>query len=227
MKRKHTTKQAKRNFNLVLVSIAFLFLFNLVIQLMQLQERDESNPFYNGSIAEEVYKYTPVLEKELKNVNLEQYTVVLAAIMQQESRGRGGDPMQASESAGLAPNSINNPEQSIKQGVKHFKQTFDYGTKKQVDFATVIQSYNMGMGYIDFVAQNGDKHSEELAKEFSYIQVQKNPSLYNCGGDTNNFRYPYCYGDFSYSGKVLKNIETLIASNPELSVLSEAAILGL
>jgi hypothetical protein len=41
------------------------------------------------------------------------------------------------------------------------------------------------------------------------LQVEKNPKLYDCGGDKDNFRYPYCYGDYSYSAKVSKNIEEL------------------
>ena len=78
----------------------------------------------------------------------------------------------------------------------------------------MIQAYNMGIGYIDYVAKNGGKHSEELAKRFSMIQVEKNPQTYNCGGDENNFRYPYCYGDFTYSTKVAKHMETITVNNP-------------
>lgn len=26
--------------------------------------------------------------------------------------------------------------------------------------------------------------------------------MYTCGGNKNNFRYPYCYGDFKYATKV-------------------------
>ena len=136
--------------------------------------------------------------------------------MQQESRGKGGDPMQSSESAGLAPNTITDPMESIQYGVKHFQRVVAYGKEKNVDFPTIIQSYNMGIGYINFIAENGGKHSEELAKKFSMIQVEKNPELYNCGGNTDNFRYPYCYGDFSYSAKVTKNIEALANSFPAL-----------
>jgi len=89
-----------------------------------------------------------------------------------------------------------------------------YGTQQKVDFPTIIQAYNMGAGYIDYVAQHGGKHSEELAKEFSLLQVKQKPTLYNCGGDKNNFRYPYCYGDFSYSTKVSKNIQLLVDTVP-------------
>ena len=67
----------------------------------------------------------------------------------------------------------------------------------------------MGSGYINFVSQQGGEHSEELAKQYSLIQVKKKPNLYTCGGNKDNYRYPYCYGDFSYSSKVTKNIASL------------------
>jgi hypothetical protein len=209
-------KKVQRNFNVVLVLFAFLFFAVMIQQFFQLQSQPEKVTSVEKIISVDVEKYTPILRQELEKVNLEEYTVVLAAIMQQESRGKGGDPMQASESAGLAPNTITNPQQSIRQGVKHFQNTLSYGTKKKVDFPTIIQAYNMGIGYIDFVSQNGGKHSEEMAKQFSSIQVDKNPTVYNCGGDQSNFRYPYCYGDFSYTTKVTRNIESLTASNLEL-----------
>jgi hypothetical protein len=209
-------KKVQRNFNVVLVMFAFLFFAVMIQQFFQLQNQPKKVTSVESTISDDVANYTPVLRQELESVNLEEYTVVLAAIMQQESRGKGGDPMQASESAGLAPNTISDPQKSIRQGVKHFQNTLSYGNKKKVDFPTIIQAYNMGIGYIDFVAQNGGKHSEDIAKQFSSIQVDKNPTVYNCGGDQSNFRYPYCYGDFSYTTKVTRNINSLIASNPEL-----------
>nr|WP_127762514.1 lysozyme family protein [Peribacillus asahii] len=172
----------------------------------------------------DVKKYIPLLEDELKKYQLEDYTVVLVSLMQQESRGKGGDPMQSSESAGLAPNTITDPKESIKQGVKHFRRVLQYGKKKDVDFPTIIQSYNMGIGYIHYIAKNGGTHSEELAKKFSMIQVKKNPKLYNCGGDKDNFRYPYCYGDFTYTTKVTKNIEVI--SSDSIPAMNTEQITG-
>lgn len=159
-----------------------------------------------------VKQYRPQLQSELEKYHLEKYTDVLLALMQQESHGHGGDPMQASESAGLARNTIQDPKQSIQAGVKHFHRVLTYGNQQKVDFPTVIQAYNMGSGYITFVAKHGGKHSEELAKQFSQMQVKKQPELYNCNGDKSNFRYPYCYGDFTYSTKVLTNMQLLVDS---------------
>ena len=87
----------------------------------------------------DVTKYIPVIHSELKKYKLEKYTVALVALMQQESGGKGGDPMQASESVGLAPNSIANPKESIKQGVKHFHRVFTYGEKNMWTFQPLFK----------------------------------------------------------------------------------------
>ena len=97
--------------------------------------------------------------------------------MYQESRGEGNDPMQSSESLGLKPNEIQETSLSIEQGVKHFAKMYKYGTDKDVSMDTIIQSYNMGSGYIDFVAsQEVKQHSEDSAKKFSKMKVDQNPN---------------------------------------------------
>lgn len=215
MKRRKSKKRTKRSSNIALLLFFMVLIFVLFDQFKQINIKETAVSLMPNLVSKNVQNYTPLIEKELKEVNLEEYTLVLAAIMQQESKGKGGDPMQASESAGLPPNSIQDPEQSIKQGVKHFQKALNYGSQKNVDFPAVIQAYNMGIGYIDFVAEQGGKHSEEIAKQFSLKQAEKNPEVYDCGGDKNNFRYPYCYGDFTYTTKVTKNIEILTASGTE------------
>lgn len=208
--KKSNKKQVQRNFNIVIMLVSVFAVFLLLDSFLDLFDPKitEMNFGPSSSIGA-VAQYTPLIQEELKKVDLDEHTVTVAALMMQESKGKGGDPMQASESAGMAPNTISDPKQSIQQGVKYFQRAVTYGEQKQVDFPAVIQAYNMGIGYIDFIAKNGGTHSEELAKKFSMIQVEKNPETYNCGGDKNNFRYPYCYGDFTYSSKVAKHIETI------------------
>ncbi|KKK38592.1 membrane protein [Mesobacillus campisalis] len=207
---KGKTKQIQRNFRVAMLAFGAFFLIVLFNNFVDLYDRRQldSGPTQSGEFGE-VAKYTPLLERELRSVGLEEHTVLLAAVMHQESKGKGGDPMQSSESAGMAPNSIQDPQLSIKYGVKHFQRAVARGNEKNVDFPTIVQAYNMGLGYIDFIAERGGRHSEELAKQFSMIQVNKNPETYNCGGDKSNFRYPYCYGDFSYSTKVADHMERI------------------
>ena len=202
---------------------ALLIIIILIKQYTETSNIDPNTDLIVNDPFTHVKQYSPLIEAELKEYKLEQYTDVLVALMQQESKGKGGDPMQSSEAAGLSPNEIEDPKESIKQGVKHFNQVLTYGNEKRVDFPTIVQSYNMGIGYITFISKNGGKHTEELAKKFSMIQVKKNPTTYNCGGDENNFRYPYCYGDFTYSTKVEKNMEMISNSTIPKTLTSEAA----
>jgi hypothetical protein len=212
-KKKIYRKKRKIRWGRVIMLLLFIyglfagvkFLFSLFDSSLVTVEQKQTSV-----LNKKVKNLEPKIQAELKKYNLEQHTDFLLALIQQESRGEGKDPMQASESAGLKRNAINNIDWSIQQGVKHFAEMVKYGTTKKVDFETVIQSYNMGKGYIDFVSQKGGKHTEQLAKQFSDIQVKKQPDLYTCGGDTDNFRYPYCYGDFTYTTKVMGNYEALV-----------------
>jgi len=156
-------------------------------------------------------KYLPAISSELEENDLsaDEFAPVLLAIMDQESHGKGNDPMQSSESAGLKRNEIDTPDKSIKQGVFHFSEMYKYGEKLGVDLETIVQSYNMGPGYIDFVANKKSTHSEKLAKTYSEYMVEKSPSIYTCNHDKLNFRYPYCYGDYTYAKKVTAKLDTM------------------
>lgn len=172
---------------LIFLVFGILWIYNILIE---------------KSTEEQLLVYQPEISTELNKYELADFTPIILAIMDQESHGKGNDPMQSSESLGLKRNEIDNPHDSIKQGITHFIQMYKYGTKRNVDLDTIIQSYNMGPGYIDFVAENGSKHSEELAKAYSKKQVDKSPLVYTCGNNKFNFRYPYCFGDFTYTQKV-------------------------
>ncbi|WP_088363287.1 lysozyme family protein [Bacillus cereus] len=178
----------------ILISLIGLFFGNLLSDI---------NPKQSYAIEERLLQFKPIIEKELEKYNLGDKTTTLLGIIYQESRGEGKDPMQSSESLELKRNEIQDVNLSIEQGVKHFAQMYQYGIEKDVGMDTIIQSYNMGPKYIEFIAgQQSKKHSEKLAKEFSKMKVDQNPDLYTCGDNKKNFRYPYCYGDFTYATKV-------------------------
>ena len=173
------------------------------------EESTEFGEFGIQELSPEVLAYQPLVESELKKYGLENLTPVLLAILQQESGGvLSRDIFQASESLGLPPNTITDPLYSIQVGVKHFVNVYNNGKEQGVDIQSIVQSYNFGGGYIDYASSNGGVHSEDLAKQFSSLQMKKHPGKYTCGGDTSNFRYPYCYGDWSYSTKVFSYIST-------------------
>ncbi|MDZ5608720.1 lysozyme family protein [Bacillus pseudomycoides] len=184
----------------------FIFFFGSIVVLITIiallygNLTDKKQGF---AIEERLLQFKPAIEKELEKYNLSDKTTTLLGIMYQESRGEGTDPMQSSESLGLKRNEIQDVNLSIEQGVKHFAQMYKYGIEKDVGIDAIIQSYNMGPRYIDFIASKKiKKHSEKLAKQFSKMKVDQNPDMYTCGDNKKNFRYPYCYGDFTYTTKV-------------------------
>ena len=86
--------------------------------------------------------------------------------MQVESGGTAEDVMQSSESLGLPPNSLST-EESIKQGVKYFSELLTSAEQQGVDIDSVIQSYNYGGGFLNYVGNHGKKYTYELAEQFS------------------------------------------------------------
>ena len=74
--------------------------------------------------------------------------------------------MQSSESLGLPPNSLST-EESIKQGCKYFSELLAAAETKGCDLNSVIQSYNYGGGFLDYVAGRGKKYTFKLAESFA------------------------------------------------------------
>ena len=60
------------------------------------------------------------------------------------------------------------------QALNILRKVLDYGNSKGVDFSTIVQSYNFGSGYIDYVSSKGGKHTKELAKSFSVKEATVN-----------------------------------------------------
>ncbi|WP_235420921.1 lysozyme family protein [Jeotgalibacillus soli] len=144
-------------------------------------------------VPEHIEKWRPLLEEYTEKYGVEQYTDFLLALMYQELGSSDTlDIMQSSESLGLPPNAIQDPVKSVDAGVSYFKQVLESGQKAGVDFFTIVQAYNFGSGYIGFISINGNRHSLDLAQQFSNEQASK------LGWDR--------YGDPDYVNRVMKNL---------------------
>ncbi|MCI3027547.1 lysozyme family protein [Desemzia sp. C1] len=156
----------------IAIGIVLLLLFFLIIVtlLFQREGQRQSNlgSYGAGEVPEAVLQWQPYIEQELAKYGRTDDIHVLLAITTQESGGTASfDIMQASESLGLPPNTIQDPLFSIEVGVRYFDEVMTQAENARVDVDTAIQAYNMGNGYINFVAQNGGKHSVDLAQQFS------------------------------------------------------------
>ncbi|GAB2562011.1 bifunctional lytic transglycosylase/C40 family peptidase [Gracilibacillus alcaliphilus] len=129
---------------------------------------DLGSPDYLQHIAlsEDVLAHQPMVEKYANKYGISDYVPVLLAIIAVESGGNAVDVMQSSESLGLPPNTLDT-EASIEQGTKYFAELIKSAKTKGVDDKTIMQAYNYGGGFIDYVAGRGKTYSFELAQNFA------------------------------------------------------------
>jgi|GEM_PF-1056902 len=153
----------------------------------------------NVNLSSQVETYRPLVAKYAREQGIEEYVPYLLAIMQVESGGSGGDPMQSSESQGMPPNTITDPEVSIAAGVRHFANALRLSEAKGTDIYTSIQSYNFGTGYIGYVVRNGGKHTFEIAESFSKEKANGVMVRYsNPIAVAKNGGYRYRFGNMFY-----------------------------
>ncbi len=117
---------------------------------------------------------------------------ILKAISMNESGGgknpaAGDDPMQAAESLGQgAGSSVGGWERSVQAAINALTSSWDIARDKGVeDLRVVIQSYNYGPGFVDYVINHSSdkKYSKDLAvSASSYFAAQQGWSAY---GDPN------------------------------------------
>ncbi|HDT6579460.1 TPA: lysozyme family protein [Bacillus cereus] len=158
-----------------------------------------------ANVPPEVSKWEPVVRKYAQEFGVEPYVPLMLALIQQESGGMLVDVMQAAEGAfntkyPKIPNGIPDPDYSIWCGVQEFKHSITIanvtGPADINRIKLALQLYNFGPGFLNFVNANGGEFSIELAKKFA---LDHNGGRTECG-----FRSPYCYGDVTYTDKVLK-----------------------
>lgn len=190
-------------------------LFGSVFMLLMLADsivNEKPDSFIGEGVANvspEVLQYKPQVEKYAKENGVEQYVGIILALMMQESGGLGDDPMQASESYCGQVGCINDPDLSIKQGVKYFSQVLEQANN---DIKLTLQSYNFGSGFIDYVNDRGGKYTQELAIEFSAMMYDRlaHTGIYSC---IRPEAVPYgaCYGDIYYVDAVMKYYDYSVA----------------
>lgn len=152
----------------IVFSLFFSLLLFFVVVFGDSDDSTVSKQFESGglNVSAEVMKHKPMVVKYCREFGIEDYVNTILAIIQVESGGTAEDVMQSSESLGLPPNSLST-EESIKQGCKYFSQLLATADNLGCDLDSVIQSYNYGGGFLNYVAGRGKKYSFGLAESFS------------------------------------------------------------
>ncbi|MCB2293688.1 bifunctional lysozyme/C40 family peptidase [Clostridium algoriphilum] len=184
-----------------------LIIFLLVV-IMAIFGNGNAGSTGKAKVPDKISRWRPIVQEYCKKYKCSEYVDFLLALMYQEIGETDTlDVMQSSESINLSPNTIKDPIRSIDSGVKHFKSVLDYGNSKGVDFKTIVQSYNFGSGYIDYVSSNGKKHTKELATSFS----AKEASVYGWSS----------YGDVNYVDHVMNKVDKPVEGEHNTNIALE------
>lgn len=194
-------QQVKVLFRILALAVFLTVLFTL-ISLYTHKDNLKDQQIVKYVFTKKVEQYRPLVTKYAEQYEVEEHIDIILAMMMQESGGRGNDPMQSSESLCGKRDCITDPEQSIKQGVYYFSETLK---KANGNVELAIQSYNFGIGFIDYVHSQQSPYSQELAIQFSQEMYEKaeDKSLYTCLRKEAK-QYNACYGDIYYARDVLE-----------------------
>lgn len=175
-------------------------------------------------LSPEVIAYEETITRYAEENGIVDYVPILAAIMMQESKGLGDDPMQCSESVfntkyPRVPNGIADPEYSIECGVKTFADCLNRANVKDKSdtehLYLAIQGYNYGNGYIEWAISNFGGYSKYNAQLFSdEMKAKLNASTY---GDPEYVDHVMQYVPITFRGGInpnFNNMEAWITKNP-------------
>ncbi|KYG92005.1 hypothetical protein A0U40_03440 [[Bacillus] sp. KCTC 13219] len=208
----------------VFIGIAFCIMMVILAIMVGGGGKFACAEFQIGNISPHVKKYEYLVSKYAEELNIEEYTPLILAIMEQESGGNPDerDPMQASESLCGFIGCITNPKKSIQQGVEHFNYMLQSANG---DVFLALQSYNFGSDFIKFVRTEmgvdavyefnikfeDGKETYDMAIKYSQIEYKfqvliGNGHLYKCSREEAKM-YGACFGDILYVWAVLNYVE--------------------
>lgn len=133
-------------------------------------------------VSAEVDAYTPMIQLYAEKYGIPDYVDLIKAIMMTESGGKGGDPMQASESGfntryPRKPKAITDPEYSIDVGVQTIASVLKQAkVESPLDLERIklaLQGYNFGNGYISWALDKYGGYSESNTIEFSQMMAKR------------------------------------------------------
>ena len=136
----------------------------------------------NAPVSDEVKSYAGLIQIYAMEHGIPEYAELIAAVMMQESGGRGNDPMQASECAfntkyPNTPGGITDRSYSINVGIQALADCLTMaGAESPEDIERIslaLQGYNFGSGYISWAMRNYGGYSELNAMEFSEMMAQR------------------------------------------------------
>ena len=188
----------------------FLLSVCSVILVGVTDDNDDGNPKHASGLglSDKVREYAAFVGDTAAEYNIHEYEKYLLAIMMVESGGEGNDPMQSLGNSGLTEEE-KTPSESIKAAVAYFAMLLQKADTLGCDLDTVIQAYNYGAGYIDYVSARGKTHTFQLSCDFASSKCGGRKVRYdNPVAIAQNGGWRYEYGNMFYVYLVKQYLES-------------------
>lgn len=203
----------------------FLLLVCSVILVGVTDDNDDGNPKHASGLglSDKVREYAAFVGDTAAEYNIHEYEKYLLAIMMVETGGEGNDPMQSLGNSGLTEEE-KTPSESIKAAVAYFAMLLQKADTLGCDLDAVIQSYNYGAGYIDYVSVRGKAHTFQLSCDFASSKCGGRKVKYdNPVAIAQNGGWRYGYGNMFYVYLVKQYLESEpLPADTANAVLAEA-----
>lgn len=176
----------------------FLVSFSFVLISLTAITSEANNAMVTDvqNVPESILKHKSTIIKYMKEYDIpENYLPYILAQATQESYGKDPDIFKASESKYNGQmGMIKTAEESIEHTMKRWRQIIDSIEKKGLTFSVelILQTYNFGDGYLDWVAKNGGAYTIQNAKSFSNYMLS-NGWKYSVYGDPEYIPHIYRY----------------------------------
>lgn len=204
--------------------VILIVIMTLFIGTFSVLAQDDGSNSMIIPLSPEVIAYEETITRYAEENGIEDFVTILEAIMMQESKGLGDDPMQCSESVfntkyPRVPNGISDPDYSIECGIKTFADCLNRANVKDKSdtehLYLAIQGYNYGNGYIEWAICNFGGYSKYNAQLFSdETKAKLNASTY---GDPEYVDHVMQYVPVTFRGGInpnFNNMEAWITKNP-------------
>lgn len=191
--------------------ISILIVVSSIFLVFSYDEEETRITASAKNIPESVLKHKGTIIKYMRKYNIpDKYLPYILAQATQESGGKEPDIFQASESKYNGQmGMIKSAEESIEHAMKRWREIIDEIDRRKLIFSVelVLQTYNFGSGYLDWVANHGRKWTEENAESFSKhkLATLKNWN-YNKYGDIHYIKNIYRYLNLERNYKNIQNI---------------------
>lgn len=188
---------------MVIVAVVAVPLFIMLLFgafLVAVLEDGDMEPSYEYGLdlSDKVKAYAWLVGDTAAEYGIHEYEKYLLAIMMVETGGEGNDVMQSLGNSDLAEDE-KTPGASISAAVAYFAELLQRAAEKGCDLNTVIQAYNYGGEYIDYVADRGGEHSFELSSSYAAMKSGGKMVEYNNPvAVEQNGGWRYNYGNMFY-----------------------------